>query len=90
MSGGHFNYKQYRISDIADQIERDLSDNGRLPDGKKTGYGDYSIPNDIADKMAETIVILRKCEKMVHAIDWYMSGDTGEDSFRKEWERICV
>lgn len=81
MSGGHFDYNQYRISDIADQIERDLS---RI--GKTNDYGDViDIPEDIVDKMFEAITVLRKCEKMVHAIDWYMSGDTGDDSFRKEW-----
>lgn len=84
MSGGHFDYNQYRISDIADQIEHDLS---RI--GKKNDYGDtVEIPDYISSKMFETITILRKCEKMVHAIDWYMSGDTGDDSFMEEWKAI--
>lgn len=84
MSGGHFDYNQYQISDIADQIERDL-----IRIGTKNDYGDiFEIPDDISDKMLETIALLRKCEKMVQAIDWYMSGDTGDDSFREEWEAI--
>lgn len=84
MSGGHFDYNQYRIADIADQIERDLR-----TIGKTNEYGVIiDIPSDIADKMLETLASLRKCENMVHAIDWYMSGDTGDDSFREEWKRI--
>ena len=29
MSGGHFDYNQYRINDIADSIERELSRQGK-------------------------------------------------------------
>lgn len=84
MSGGHFDYNQYRLDDIADQIERDLNRRGKVTDWGTT----FVIPKDIANKMVETIVMLRKCGKMVHAIDWFMSGDTGDDSFREEWDGI--
>lgn len=72
MSGGYFDYQQYRLNDIADAIERLISNNREFD--KDTLY-----------KFGETITVLRKAEKMVQRIDWLVSGDDSEETFHERW-----
>ena len=81
MSGGHFNYKQYELGYIADEIEQFILDNDSEEVnewGDKKGYG-YS-PETIAKfKIARMSLLLAQI--YVQRIDWLVSGDDGEDSF---------
>lgn len=72
MSGGHFDYNQYRLLSMADDI-RALTDKGEFPD-------------DIIARFREGEVLLRKAYVYVQRIDWLVSDDDGEDSFRKRLE----
>lgn len=73
MSGGHFDYQQYRINDIASAIEDDI----------------YSNKNEFSKEMIEkfelAVKYLRIAEAMAQRIDWFMSGDEAEDSFNERW-----
>ena len=74
MSGGHFDYLQYRIDDAANEIER-----------KQTWVsGEYS-PETLA-KFDEAAKTLRLAAKMLHRVDWLLSDDDGEDSFHRRWQ----
>ena len=81
MSGGHFNYKQYELGHMADEIEQLILDNDSEEMnawGDKKGYG-YS-PETIAKfKIARMSLLLAQI--YVQRIDWLVSGDDGEDSF---------
>ena len=81
MSGGHFQYKQYELGHIADEIEQLILDNdSKEVDqyGDTKGYG-YS-PETIAKfKIARMSLLLAQI--YVQRIDWLVSGDDGEDSF---------
>ena len=81
MSGGHFNYKQYELGYIADEIEQLIIDNDSEEVneyGDTKGYG-YS-PKTIAKfKLAHMALLLTQI--YVQRIDWLVSGDDGEDSF---------
>ena len=74
MSGGHFDYKQHAITDIADELEQDIQTNT---------YG--WTPETIA-RFVEVVRTLRRASKMVHDVDWLMSGDYSEKTFHEEWE----
>ena len=81
MSGGHFQYKQYELGRIADEIEQLILDNDSEEVneyGDTKGYG-YS-PKTIAKfKIARMALLLAQI--YVQRIDWLVSGDDGEDSF---------
>ncbi len=85
MSGGHFNYDQYSIGQIADEIEHLIEIN----DSEETdAYGDrigYSFPQDIIEKFKEAVQTLRTAQVMAQRIDWLVSGDDGEESFLRRW-----
>jgi len=77
MSGGHFEYDQYKIGYIADSIERILRNQG-----KETEYGqNETYPEEVQQKMIEAINILRKAEIYAHRIDWLVCADDGNETF---------
>ena len=94
MSGGHFNYKQYEIGIIADEIERYiLRCENKVPkdwgeddeNGKYVPYV-HEEPEEILNRMKEGLMYLRKAYIFTHEIDYYLSGDTGPESFIRRLE----
>lgn len=98
MSGGHFDYKQYTITEIADSIERELNRQGKLKP-KEDLYWDnsyydknpeerhyYTYPEIIQKKMREAIKHLRIAAIYAQRVDWFLSGDDGDDSFLERLE----
>lgn len=83
MSGGHFNYSQFRFYDIKDQIEDIINDNdSELVDkwGDKIGFG-YS--KETLVEFRKAIEYLKLAGVYVHCIDYLISGDYSEDSFHE-------
>jgi len=94
MSGGHFNYKQYEIGHIADMLERYiLRCENKVPKdwGEDDENGKY-VPyvhqesEEILNRMKEGLMYLRKAYIFAHEIDYYLSGDTGPESFIRRLE----
>ena len=86
MSGGHFEYKQYDIAMIADEIENIIKNNDSDDVdsyGDKVGRG-FSKPT--IKKFKNAVIELRRAHIMAQRIDWLISGDDGEDSFHSRWE----
>ena len=83
MSGGHFQYKQYEIEHIADQVEQMILDN----DSEELNeYGDqkgYHYSEETMAEFRKAFIILRQAHIYVQRIDWLVSGDDGEDSFHR-------
>lgn len=83
MSGGHFNYDQYKISQIADQIEDLIFHNGSQD---RDSYGEprhQEYPPHIVEAFKSAANKLREAYVYAQRIDWLVSGDDGEDSFRR-------
>lgn len=86
MSGGRFDYKQFHIGEIADDIERIICNNNdktlnEWGDAKGRGFEKKTI-----DKLTEAMHTLRRAQIMAHRIDWLLSGDDGEDTFHGRWK----
>ena len=102
MSGGAFDYNQYKIGDIADDIEKTIQRNGRKktkeelkeecwhqPDWYEKYPEDlyyYEYPDEVIEKFKEAVKILRQAEVYAQRVDWLLSGDDGEESFLKRLE----
>lgn len=81
MSGGHFQYKQWEISHIADEIEQLVLDNDSN-DLDEYGYTKGTHFNDkTIIEFKNAIEILRTAYVYAQRIDWLVCGDDGEDSF---------
>lgn len=72
MSGGHFDYAQYKIGDIADSIEQLISED---EDGRYT--------EETIVQFCTALWLLRRAQIYAQRIDWLVSCDDGEESFHK-------
>lgn len=82
MSGGYFEYLQYRIDDIVSEIVYLIETNDEADEyGYKRSYSEETLT-----KFKEALTTLRRGAIMTQRIDWLVSGDDGEDSFHKRWE----
>lgn len=75
MSGGFFDYEQYKICRIADTVEMLVDRERRNPEHSPA----------VLEKYQRALVTLRMAADMVTAIDWLESGDTVEDTFLSKW-----
>lgn len=82
MKGGHFDYKEFVLTDIAEQIA-DLVINNNTPD-------EWGYTNDFSDKtiqrFRETVDVLLKAVSMVRRIDYLVSRDEKEETFHEKWD----
>ena len=81
MSGGHFQYKQWEISNIADEVEQLILTN---ESEEKDQWGDrkgYHYTPETIEEFKKGLVLLRQAYVYAQRIDWLVSGDDGEDSF---------
>lgn len=100
MSGGYFDYWQYHIDRIADDVDNVIEsnkmerlpeeterwmkdDNGKVRDEYKY-YGDYN--DDSIELMKQGVWFLKVAAMYAQRIDYLLSGDDGEDSFKRRTE----
>ena len=89
MSGGHFDYKQYDLQYISDEIEQVIREFER---GEKSEWGDYPKWNfknpKTIDEFREGIWLLKMARIYAQRIDWLLSADDGEEDFheRLKWD----
>lgn len=83
MSGGTFDYIQYRLHDIVERIEEEIKGNNTKPEmwfGEWTGqiYSDDTIR-----EFKNGIDLLNKALVYAQRIDWLLAGDDGEETFHE-------
>ena len=97
MSGGHWEYIQYRFTDIAEDIDKLVEQNGKLKSEdelKENSWRDddwynkypedryyYEYPQEVLDEFKIGAEVIRKAKIYIHRMDWLLSGDDGEESF---------
>lgn len=86
MSGGHFNYSQYHIEDIASEIESLIETNNSTDEDVFGNEIGYHYEKETISKFEEAVKILRIAAVMAQRIDWLVSGDDGEESFHRRWD----
>jgi len=74
MSGGHFDYRQHRMIEDAEEI-------------KKLSCPNCSVyPKEITDKFAEAAHWIARSSDMMQLIDLLLSGDDGVETFLERWK----
>lgn len=90
MSGGKFDYWQHHINYIAESIQSILDNQGK----KKPASGFYEFESqefevfspEVEEKIREGLAIIRRAYIYAHRIDWFLSGDDGDENFLKRLE----
>lgn len=77
MSGGHFDYKQFAISDIAESLDKAIRNN-KIKD-------EYGFCRDLSKEtikeFKKVYLRLNRVKKEVMCIDWLLSGDDSEETY---------
>ena len=87
MSGGYFNYENYKIDEVADKVERLLyaSSNGFFDEEDQYSSWEKKLiadaPKEVKSSFKDAVICLKKASVYAHRIDWLLSGDDGELSF---------
>ena len=100
MSGGAFDYLQYHIEEIADDIEQEIIEAGReIPQEiwvKNHWYGssyddtDRTYPTyerKTIEIMKRAVYVLRMAYIYAKRVDWMLSGDDSEDTLVKRLDK---
>lgn len=77
MSGGHFNYDQYRIRTIWETIQSIIKNNKKKDE---FGYANNYNKKTLAE-FERAVSILKMAEIYTRRIDCLVSGDDGEETF---------
>ena len=99
MSGGSLDYSYHRLNDLADEIERYFVNDGKYKEDYLARDGDDGWRDRIGDATPEQRVVilaevrqlildLRRDSKRAKEIEWYLSGDTGADSYLERLAKI--
>jgi hypothetical protein len=80
MSGGRFDYLQYRITEITDAIEHEILTNNDEPNNEDWFYANNFKDETIAE-FKKGVQLLKEAQVYAQRIDWLLSGDDGEDTF---------
>jgi hypothetical protein len=88
MSGGFFDYKQYVFDDVIEQLEDVIHANGTGNSWDKDDFDDEApidrnLPDDILQDVIRLRVMLEENKIRLHRLDWLLSSDDGEDSYRE-------
>jgi hypothetical protein len=76
MSGGCFNYQQYKINEIADEVESFISRITYASEEYYSAFGDETLV-----EFKTALEHLNKAAIYAQRIDWLVSGDDSEESF---------
>ena len=74
MSGGHFEYQQYNINEIAEGVGKLISENGEYW---------YDFSDETISEFKQALQVLNQAYVYAQRIDWLVSGDDGEESFHE-------
>lgn len=87
MSGGHYGYKSSELSWLAQDIIQDVEKH--QPGAGRDKYGDWipELPIDVLTIMEVVAHDLIALSAIVHDIEWYMSGDYGDETLRESYNR---
>lgn len=99
MSGGHWDYLQYRFTDVIEDIKKEIEKSGKpktQEELKEEFYRDsdwyekypedkfhYKYPDEVIEEFKKAVDIIAKAQVYIHRIDWLLSCDDGDESFIK-------
>ena len=88
MSGGYFDYNQYKIYQIAEELEDVILKNGKKRERRESWENEYhyEYSPEVIAKFKEALFILKAAHVYAHRIDWLLSDDDGEESFLERLE----
>jgi len=101
MSGGHWEYLQYRFTDVAEDIRKLIDKNGKEKTAEELKYSyvsddwlekypddrfHYRYSDEMILKFKEGLKHIQIAQIYMQRLDWLLSGDDGDESFMSRLE----
>lgn len=99
MSGGFYNYKQFQLRELWQEMQDQLDRQGKEKTTEelylsKEYYDEYpedklhpKFSEGIQEVLKEAIKYLKVAEVYTQRLDWFFSGDDGEQTFLERLEK---
>lgn len=90
MSGGHFDYGCYRVSQFAEDLQHEIDTNN---DETKDEFGQkmgYVLEPETLSRVVTAQKIIETAGKLAREIEWLYSGDHSEESFTRLADKILA
>jgi hypothetical protein len=97
MSGGHWDYLQYRLNDVAQDIKEEVAKSGRKKtreELKEQNWRDpswyekypedlyhYQYPDEVLEQFKIAARKIEEAQIYMQRVDYLLSADDGDDSF---------
>lgn len=97
MSGGHWDYLQYRLTDVVEDIDRLIEKNGQpktKEELKDESWHDdqwyekypeekfhHKYSDEVITNFKSAAVLIASAQVYMQRMDWLLSGDDGPESF---------
>ncbi len=82
MSGGRFDYLQYRFAEVADAIKQEIRNNNAAP-RPEDWFEPYNFNKKTIEEFKKGVDYIEKAQIYAQRIDYLLSGDDGEDTFHE-------
>lgn len=85
MSGGEYEYIQYQMCDVVDQLEFRIKLQSKSKEEQEEDYDNhyYNLSEETIEEFKKGLFYLKMATIYIHRIDWLLSGDDGEDGFHE-------
>lgn len=97
MSGGHWQYIQYRFTDVSDDIDELIEKNGKPKSEKELkeeswydpdwyekypeDLNHYEYNDQVIEQFKKASQAIKIAQVYIQRVDWLLSGDDGEEAF---------
>ena len=97
MSGGHWDYIQFRITEVIENVKDLVKKNGKLKTKEELSNGSYYDPEyfekypdekyhteyapEVVAEFKKGIEIIAQAQIYMQRLDWMLSGDDGPETF---------
>ena len=98
MSGGHFDYKCYHISQFAEELLHEIEVNDDVATIKEDEFGasgawvddavGYGFEEATIEDLKVAHIIIELAGKLAREIEWLYSGDHSEESYRRLHQKL--
>lgn len=81
MSGGTYDYIQFRLNEVADDIEEKIKENEKMRENSSECNGEDCYSYATVERFKVAVLVIKLASIYIHRIDWLLSGDDGEEDF---------
>jgi hypothetical protein len=80
MSGGHYEYNNFQMNNIAEIINNDIETNSSM---------NWNMSDQTIERMKIISHLLQVTSQLTYLADYLYSGDSGEDTFNRRFDEVC-